>query len=99
MAIFDTARLRDVLVRGRIAEPEPAADLVDELETQLDTALSRHPTHDRMDAAVERLLRSQAEMEARIADMMAQQARHINQAVGIGLAGLALAVGLILGFG
>ncbi len=32
MAIFNTARLRDVLVRGRIAEPTPAAELVDELE-------------------------------------------------------------------
>lgn len=38
-------------------------------------------------------------MEARIAEMMAQQARHINQSVGIVLAGIALAVGIILGFG
>lgn len=99
MAIFNTARLRDVLVRGRIAEPEPAAELVDELEEQMDRALSEYPKHDRLGLEIERVLRAQAEMEARIAEMMAQQAKHINQAVGIMLAGLALAVGLILGFG
>ena len=38
-------------------------------------------------------------MEARIAEMMAQQARHINQATGIVLGGIAVAVGIILGFG
>ena len=39
-----------------------------------------------------RLLQAMAEMEAR-------QSRHINQAVGIMLAGIALAVGIVLGFG
>ncbi len=34
-----------------------------------------------------------------MAEMEARQARHINQAVGIVLAGIALGVGLILGFG
>ncbi|MDE2967934.1 MAG: hypothetical protein OXS30_10695 [Chloroflexota bacterium] len=88
-----------MLVRGRIAEPEPAAELVDELESQMDSALSEYPKHERMGLMEERLLRSQAELEARIAEMMAQQARHINQATGIILAGLTLAVGLILGLG
>lgn len=99
MAIFDTARLLDVLVRGRIAEPMPAAELVDELEEQLSSALSEYPKHDRLSLEIERILRAQAQTEARIAEMMAQQSRHINQATGIVLAGIALAVGLILGFG
>ena len=99
MAIFNTARLLDVLVRGRIADPEPAAELVEELEEQMGSALSEYPKHDRMRLMEERLLRSQAEMEARIAELMAQQARHTNQATGIVLAGIGLAVGLILGFG
>ena len=99
MAIFDTARLRDVLVRGKIAEPTPAAELVDELEEQMSKALSEYPKHDRLSLEIERILRAQAQTEARIAEMMAQQARHINQATGIVLAGIALAVGLILGFG
>ena len=106
MAIFNTARLLDVLVRGRIAEPAPATELVNELEEQMDRALSAYPTQDQMGSMEARLLlmmaeikQGQAEMEARIAEMMAQQARHINQATGIVLAGIALAVGLILGFG
>lgn len=92
MAIFNTARLRDVLVRGRIAEPTPAAELVDELEEQMSEALSGYSTQDQVGLAVAQVLRAMAEMEAR-------QARHINQAVGIMLAGVALGVGLILGFG
>lgn len=92
MAIFNTARLRDVLVRGRIAEPTPAAELVDELEEQMSEALSEYSTQDQVRLAVAQVLQAMAEMEAR-------QSRHINQAVGIMLAGLALAVGLILGFG
>ena len=106
MAIFNTARLRDVLVQGRIAEPAPAADLVDELEEQMGDVLSEYPTHDRMALMQESLLRGmaelrqgQAEMEARLSEQMAQQSRHINQAVGILLAGIALGVGIILGFG
>ena len=34
-----------------------------------------------------------------IAESEARQARHTNQAIGIVLAGIALAVGIILGFG
>ena len=106
MAIFNTARLLDVLVRGRIAAQAPATELVNELEEQMDSALSSYPTQDQMGSMEDRLLRamaeirqSQAEMEARIAELMAQQARHTNQATGIVLAGIGLAVGLILGFG
>ena len=92
MAIFNTARLLDVIVRGRIAEPAPAAELVNELEEQVSQALSSYPTQDRMDLMEQRIMPAIAESEAR-------QARHINQAVGILLAGTALAVGIILGFG
>ena len=106
MAIFNTARLLDVLVRSRIAESAPATELVNELEEQLEQALAAYPTHDRLGLMEERLLRamaevkqSQAEMEARIAEMIAQQTRHTNQAVGIVLGGIAVAVGIILGFG
>ena len=99
MAIFNTARLRDVLVRGRIAEPEPAAELVDELEEQMGTALSGYSTQDQVSLAVAQVLQAMAELEAKAAEREARQARHINQATGIVLAGIALAVGIILGFG
>ena len=110
MAIFDTARLRDVLVRGRIAEAAPAAELVNELDEQMENVLSEYPTHDRLGLMEERLLRamaelkqSQAEMEARVTQMMAElearMTRLVLQALGIALGAIALAVGLILGFG
>ena len=92
MAIFDTARLRDVLVRGKIAPEAPAGEFVNELEDQMSAALSGYSTQDQVNLAVAQVLQAMAEMEAR-------QARHINQAVGIMLAGIALAVGIILGFG
>lgn len=99
MAIFNTARLLDVLVRGRIAEPEPATEFVTELEGQMSDALASYPTNDQVNLGFERVLRAIAELETRRAEMEARQARHVNQSVGILLAGLALAVGIILGFG
>ena len=98
MAIFNTAKLLDVIVRGRIAEQAPAAELVNELEDQMEKVLSDYPKHDRLSVEIGRVLQAQAEMEARLAEMMAQQARHINQATGIILAGIAIAVGLIIAF-
>ncbi len=106
MAVFNTARLRDVLVRGNIAQDTAATELVEELNSQTEDALSGYGTLDRMDLMEARLLQAMAEMDARAAERDAraaerdtQQARHINQAVGIVLAGIALAVGIILGFG
>lgn len=106
MAVFNTARLLDVLVRGRIAEQAPATDLVNELQEQMEGALSEYPTQDRLSVEIGYVLRAiaelrqhQAESEARLAEMMSQQSRHINQSVGIMLAGIALAVGIVLGFG
>lgn len=105
MAIFNTAKLLDVIVRGRIAEPAPAAELVNELEDQMEKVLSNYPKHDRLELMEQRVLlafaelkQHQAEVEARISDQMAQQSRHINQATGIVLAGIAIAVGLIIAF-
>ena len=66
--------------------------MVDESEKQMGSALSNYGTVDCMELMEARLLQAMAEMEAR-------QARHTNQAVGIMLAGIALAVALILGFG
>ena len=90
MAIFNTLKLRDILVRGKIAE-DAAAEFVTEADEALEAALERYATNDRVDFALAQVLRAIAEMEAR-------QARHINQAIGIVLAALALAVGLIIGF-
>jgi butyrate kinase len=92
MAVFNTARLRDILVRGRVAAPEPASEFVDELEDPLSETLSGYSTIDRMALMEANILRAIAESEAR-------QARHTNQAISIVLAGIALAVGIILGFG
>lgn len=92
MAVFNTARLRDILVRGRFAAPEPAQEFVEELDEQLSAVLTAYPTNDQVSLGFERVLRAIAEAEAR-------QAKHTNQAIGIALAALALAVGIILGFG
>ena len=70
-----------------------------ELEAQMDSVLSGYPTHDRLSVEIGRVLQAIAELKQSQAEMEARQARHINQAVGIVLAGIALAVGLILGFG
>ncbi len=99
MAVFNTARLRDILVRGEIAAPEPASEFINELEDQASEALSEYPKNDQVNLGFERILRAIAEAEARRAEMEARQARHTNQAVGIVLAAIALAVGIILGFG
>ena len=54
--------------------------------------LSGYSTQDQVSLAVAQVLQAMAEMEAR-------QSRHVNQAVGVILAGVALGVGLLLGFG
>ena len=92
MAVFDTSRLRDILVRGWIADEHAAADFVDELNSQTEEAFSAYAPQEQVGLAFERVMRAIAEAEAR-------QARHINQAVGVLLVGLALAVGILLGFG
>ena len=92
MAIFNAGRLRGIMVRGEIASESVATEFIEELDGQLEEALSDHPTHDRLALMEERILRSIAESEARTA-------RHINQSVGIVLGGIAVAVGIILGFG
>ena len=99
MAVFNTARLRDVLVNGRIAAEAPAQEFVEELEEQIGEALSRYGTLDRMELIEARLLQAMAEAEARASEREARQARHLNQVVGIVLGGIALAVAIILGFG
>lgn len=92
MAIFNTARLRDILVRGNIVQDPAATDFVEELNSQTEEALTGYPTKDQVSLGFERVLRAIAESEAR-------QAKHVNQSVGILLAALALAVGVLLGFG
>ena len=69
-----------------------AADFVEELNSQAEEAFSAYAPQEQVGLAFERLMRAIAEAEAR-------QARQINQAVWILLAGLALAVGIILGVG
>jgi len=96
MAVFNAGRLRAIMVRGEIASETAATEFIEEMDSQLDEALSAYPNNDRFALMHEQVLRAIAESEARTA-------RHINQAVGIVvgplLAGLALAVGIILGFG
>ncbi len=98
MAIFNTAKLLDVIVRGRIAEQAPAAELVNELEDQMEKVLSDYPKHDRMELMEQRLLLAITELKKHQAEVEARQARQINQATGIILAGIAIAVGLIIAF-
>ena len=99
MAVFNTMRLRDILVRGRVADDPVATDFIEELNAQAEEAFSAYATNEHVGLGFERVLRAIAEADARRAEMEARQARHINQAVGIVLAGIALAAGLILGIG
>lgn len=92
MAVFNTSRLRDILVRGRVANDRAATDFVEELNSQTEEALSAYAPQEQVGLAFERVLRAIAEAEAR-------QARHINRATGILLLGLAVAVGIVVGFG
>ena len=92
MAIINPGRLRNIMVRGEVASESVATELIEEMDAQLEEALSEHPTHDRVALMEERILRAIAESEAR-------HSSRVNQATAILLAGLALAVGIILGFG
>ncbi len=91
MAVFNAGRLRSIMVRGEIASETVATQFIEEMDSQLDEALSAYPNNDRLASMHEQLLRAIAESEARMA-------RHINQAVGILLAGYVLGVGLIVAF-
>ena len=99
MAVFNTARLRGILVQGGVAQDPAATDFVEELNSQTEDALSVYPTKDQVSLGFAQVLLAIAEAEQRRAEMEARQARHINQSVGISLAALALAVGVMLGFG
>lgn len=92
MPVFNTSRLREILVRGQAADDQTATDFVEELNSQIEEALSAYAPQEQVGLAFERVLRAIAEAEAR-------QARHLNRAVGILLLGLALAVGIVIGFG
>lgn len=92
MAVFNTSRLRDILARSQAADDQTSTDFVEELNSQIEEALSAYAPQEQVGLAFERVLRAIAEAEAR-------QARHLNRAVGILLLGLALAVGIVIGFG
>jgi hypothetical protein len=106
MAVFDTGRLRDILVRGNIAKDPEATEFVEELNAQTESVLAEFGSLGRMELMEARILvaiaeaeQRRTEMEARMAELAASQSRQIKQAVGILLASLALAVGIVLGFG
>lgn len=92
MAIFNTNRLTGVLVRGGIAEQEPASAFVEELEQQASEALSTYAAADQLRLTEARLLRAMAELQAEMTKLMLQ-------GIGIIAALIALGVGIILGFG
>ncbi|MCY3568896.1 MAG: hypothetical protein OXH38_09740 [Chloroflexi bacterium] len=90
MAIIDTLRFRNILVDGDIAEEAPAQEFVAALDETFEDVTGDLANKDDLAAMEARLMQDAAEREARTA-------RNQLVMVGIILAGIALAVGIILG--
>ena len=92
MAIINTLRLRNILVRGEIAREEPAEEFVEALDDEF-TALqesvvsadSQEASESRVLAAIADLSRRIAERDAQQADAAAERDRQIHNHITIGI--------------
>ena len=94
MAIIDTLRMRNILVRGEIAREEPADEFVEMMEDEFASATDNFVTHDAHEASESRVLAAISDLGRRIAERDAEQAReaaerdrqiHNHITIGIGL--------------
>ena len=101
MAIIDTLRMRNILVRGEIAREEPADEFVELMDDEFAKARGEFAsarddfvTHDAHEASEHRVLASIADLGRRIAERDAEQTReaaerdrqiHNHITIGIGL--------------
>ena len=95
--MIDKLRLQRILLRGRVPEA-PSIEFADALQDTFDAQLSPLVTESALDLAVARIEKAIAESEARQARAMGELHRMVLAGVGMILAGLTVAVGLILGF-
>ena len=94
MAIINTLRLRNALVRNGIAADDSAEELVGVLDDEFATATDNFVTKDSHTASEQRVLTAISDLARRIAERDAEQARaaadrdrqlHNHITIGIGL--------------
>ena len=79
MAIIDTLRLRNALVRGGIAQDEPACELVDIVDDEFSKLATNFVTRESHEASEHRVLAAIADLGRRAAERDAAQAREAEQ--------------------
>ena len=79
MAIINTLRLRNALVRGGIAQDEPACELVDIVDDEFSKLATNFVTRESHEASEHRVLAAIADLGRRAAEREAAQAREAEQ--------------------
>ena len=79
MAIINTLRLRNALVRGGIAQDEPACELVDIVDDEFSKLATNFVTRESHEASEHRVLAAIADLDRRTAERDAERAREAEQ--------------------
>ena len=79
MAIINTLRLRNALVRGGIAQDEPACELVDIVDDEFSKLAANFVTRESHEASEHRVLAAIADLGRRAAERDAERAREAEQ--------------------
>ena len=79
MAIIDTLRLRNALVRGGIAQDDPACELVDIVDDEFSKLATNFVTRESHEASEHRVLAAIADLGRRVAERDAARAREAEQ--------------------
>lgn len=79
MAIIDTLRLRNALVRGGIAQDDPACELVDIVDDEFSKLAANFVTRESHEASENRVLAAIADSDRRAAEREAARAREAEQ--------------------
>ena len=97
MALMDTLRLRNILVRGEVAKEAPADEIVGALDEEIAAATEHFVTKDSHEASENRVLAAIADSDRRAAERdaartheAAERDRQIHNHITIG-------IGLIIG--
>ncbi len=94
MAIINTLRMRNILVRGEIAREEPADEFVEAMDDEFAALKEGTVSTDSQEASENRVLAAISDLGRRIAERDAEQAReaaerdrqiHNHITIGIGL--------------
>ena len=79
MAIINTLRLRNALVRGGIAQDEPACELVDIVDDEFSKLAANFVTRESHEASEHRVLAAIADLGRRAAERDAERAHEAEQ--------------------